>query len=138
VVSTDPQGHRVEGTMWVSREGIMIRGIFTDPAQGNKPVTIDLKNLKIGQQDPALFEIPAGYNKMPAMGMGAYPPAGVGQAAMPPPRAQQPVKVDTQPTGRAYTAQPRQGETEGQAGQTIKGVQDGIDSINKLKGLFGN
>lgn len=30
--------------------------------------TVTLKNLKIGSQDPQLFELPAGYNAMASMG----------------------------------------------------------------------
>jgi hypothetical protein len=31
-------------------------------------MTITLTNLKIEPQDPALFEVPAGYNRMPNIG----------------------------------------------------------------------
>lgn len=33
-------------------------------------VRMELKNLKIGKQDPGLFEIPAGYRKMEVPSMG--------------------------------------------------------------------
>jgi hypothetical protein len=54
---------------------------------------------------------------MPAMGMGLYPPASAGQAAMPPPQGQ---------------AQPKSQDAKGK-----KGVNEGVDSINRLKGLLG-
>jgi hypothetical protein len=41
-------------------------------------MTVTLKNLQIGPQDPAVFEVPSGYTKMPSFGAGAF-----GGAAMP-------------------------------------------------------
>ena len=36
---------------------------------GKERIKIDLKNLKVGKQDPALFEVPAGYSSgMPGLG----------------------------------------------------------------------
>jgi len=48
-------------TLWLTKENIPVR-IETPMSDSNKEVIrIDLKNIKIGKQDPALFEVPAGY-----------------------------------------------------------------------------
>lgn len=133
VVSTDPQGHKVEGTMWISKEGIMVKGIFTDPSQGNKPVTIDLKNLKIAKQDPGLFEIPKGYKKMAGFGMGGMMPAGAGQGAMPTVPPGQIPKAGQDPDDEAEAGNPPAGTDD----QTAKALKEGMDSLNKLKGILG-
>ncbi|OGQ93989.1 MAG: hypothetical protein A2521_04400 [Deltaproteobacteria bacterium RIFOXYD12_FULL_57_12] len=158
VVVTAKDGHKSEGTMWVSKEGIMVRMVSSDPAMGpGKQVTIDMKNLKIGKQDPALFEIPVGYAKAPSFNMfGGQPPA------MPPPAAKnKPAanKVDTATTGRSYTAaremtnQPaptttvdtgqgraytaEQKTEEGGATGTLKKGADVLRGVQGLRGLFG-
>jgi outer membrane lipoprotein-sorting protein len=57
------------GFMWFTREGIAMKMDLLQKQGGEKTrMTITLSNLKIGPQDPALFEVPSGYNKMPNMG----------------------------------------------------------------------
>jgi hypothetical protein len=57
------------GFMWFTPEGIAMKMDLLQK-QGNKKsrMTITLTNLKIEPQDPALFEVPAGYNRMPNVG----------------------------------------------------------------------
>lgn len=57
------------GFMWFTKEGINMKMDLLQKQGRNKTrMTMTLTNLKIGPQDPALFEIPPGYNKMPNMG----------------------------------------------------------------------
>jgi len=78
VVVTDPQGHKFEGLMWEAKEGILVKMDATGKAEGrNVRMKIELKNIKITNQDPKLFEIPAGYKNMsmppmPGMGGGGF------------------------------------------------------------------
>ncbi len=55
-----------EGDFWITAEGIMVKmdvtGKSKDGTTGNFRMT--LSNLKLGRQDPALFEIPDGYRSM--------------------------------------------------------------------------
>lgn len=65
------------GFFWTSKEGITVKMDLLSK-EGNKKIrmTSELTNLKIEKQNPALFEIPAGYtrNDMGAMmGMGGMP-----------------------------------------------------------------
>jgi hypothetical protein len=57
------------GFMWITRDGIVMK-MDTLMKSGRKKtrMTITLQNLKIGPQDPALFEVPAGYAAMPSFG----------------------------------------------------------------------
>ena len=61
-----PEGHAA-GALWLSRDGIPMRlaGSFT--ATNGKVSTLrwELRHVKIGTQDAALFEIPHGYARLP-------------------------------------------------------------------------
>ena len=55
------------GFMWFTKEGIMVKmDSIVKNGRDKSRVTITLRNLKIGAQDASLFEVPAGYNAMPA------------------------------------------------------------------------
>jgi len=59
------------GEIWLSREGIALR-IDGEPRPGFPELRFELDNLRIGPQDPALFELPPGYTKVDPQ---APPPA---------------------------------------------------------------
>jgi hypothetical protein len=61
-----PQGRAV-GSLWLSREGIPMKCDASFAAGNGKVSTIrwELRHVKIGTQDAALFEIPHGYAKLP-------------------------------------------------------------------------
>jgi hypothetical protein len=65
------------GLVWVSNEGIVMKMDLVQK-QGTKEthITTTLKNVMIGAQDAALFEVPAGYTQMPAMGGFGMPRMG--------------------------------------------------------------
>jgi Domain of unknown function (DUF4412) len=57
------------GFMWFTEEGIAIKMDLLSREDGKKSrMTMTLKNLQVGDQDDALFEVPAGFNKMPSFG----------------------------------------------------------------------
>jgi hypothetical protein len=59
------------GFIWITQEGIPVKMDLLSKSGGQKTrVTMTLKNLKIGAQDPQLFELPTGYMAMPGMGFG--------------------------------------------------------------------
>jgi hypothetical protein len=64
---TTPEGSS-KGLVWVTDDGILMRSESetTTGADDQAPgrVVITLKDLRIGPQDPALFELPADYHKM--------------------------------------------------------------------------
>jgi hypothetical protein len=62
-----PQGH-AEGKLWLSRDGIPMRcdGSFTAPNGHHSTLRWELSHVKIGPQPDSLFQVPAGFNKLPA------------------------------------------------------------------------
>ena len=70
IIMTGPNGEKMGGFMWVTKENIMVKmdAIAIDKKEKHRFKT-ELTNLKIGNQDPALFEVPAGYEKMSMPGM---------------------------------------------------------------------
>jgi len=97
------------GYVWLSREGIALR-IDGQPQPGLPEIRFELDNVTYAQQNPALFELPAGYQRVdpqmpptaaappqgaPPQGMppqGA-PPQGYAPPGLPPPAPQGPVRV---------------------------------------------
>lgn len=133
VEATCPDGSAFSGKMWTSREGILVK--LDVVAKGSakekgQRVLMELKNLKIGKQNPALFEVPAGFAKM-EMPTGA-PAGGFSLKEMMkqrPAEAEPPPAEPPRETGRSYSAQPRAEE---------KGILDkALDTKRKLKGLIG-
>jgi hypothetical protein len=62
-----PDG-RATGSLWLSPDGIPMKCVGKFEASNGKLSTIvwQLRRVRIGKQDPALFEIPRGYAKLPA------------------------------------------------------------------------
>lgn len=71
VIMTDKKGNKFGGFMWVSMEGIMVKMDTISKVEGSKMrVKMERRNIKIENQNPKLFEIPSGYQKMSMPGMG--------------------------------------------------------------------
>lgn len=64
-VSAD--GSHARGYAWLSAQGVLMRIDGTVTRDGGKPVAIrmELANLAVGPQDPALFQVPPGLAKLP-------------------------------------------------------------------------
>jgi len=76
VVMTDSKGNKMGGFMWRTEDGIAVKTDVLAMGGGSKMrMKSELTNLKVGRQDPALFEIPAGYAPM---SMGAMMGGGMG------------------------------------------------------------
>lgn len=53
------------GFTWFTKDGIAVKmDMLSKNGSKTDRITMTLKNLQIGTQDPALFELPAGYNEM--------------------------------------------------------------------------
>jgi hypothetical protein len=105
-----PDKANYNGHMWITKEGIMVK-LDAVAGQGSNQthLKVDLMNLKIGKQDPSLFEIPAGYQKF-----------SMGNLSSLFQSSKEPKEED-------------QGE-----GEEAEGDDEGImGTVNKLKGLFG-
>lgn len=65
IIMTGPNGEKMGGFMWTTKENIVVKmdAIAVDKKDKHRFKT-ELTNLKVGPQDPALFEPPADYQKM--------------------------------------------------------------------------
>jgi hypothetical protein len=73
------------GYMWFTADGIAVKmDLLTKDRGKTSRMTITLTNLQVGPQDPAAFELPAGYTKMPSFGGGFGGSAAAGSAAATP------------------------------------------------------
>ncbi len=78
-VAVDQKGNRLEGFSWRSAEDILVKNDMKTTGDGRSmTVKTELSDLKVGSQNPALFEPPQGYQKfaMPA-GMPGGMPGGL-------------------------------------------------------------
>ena len=66
-VEEDVPGGRVAGSLWLSRDGIPMKcdGRFEPKSGKTSAIYWELRHVKIGNQDKALFEVPRGYAKLP-------------------------------------------------------------------------
>ncbi len=65
IIMTGPNGNKLGGFYWKSKEGIVVKmDVIAVDKKSKDRIKSELTNLKIGKQDPSLFEIPAGYEKM--------------------------------------------------------------------------
>lgn len=127
--ATCPDGSGVSGKAWTTRDEILVKMDAVSRKSGKEKgqrVVMEMKNLKIGKQDPALFEIPPGFSKlsMPAglPSMKDFLPKETKQETK-----QEPAEK-TQPTGVHYTAQPREKEKTA--------LDKAVETKDKIKSLF--
>jgi uncharacterized protein DUF4412 len=58
------------GFIWITSDGVPVKMDMLSKSGGEKTrVTMTLSNLKIGTQDPTLFEVPGGYKVLPKFGV---------------------------------------------------------------------
>jgi hypothetical protein len=70
VIMTDARGAKMGGFMWTTKDGIVVKiDVIAMDEGGKQRMKMELTNLKVTKQDPALFEIPAGYTKMDMGGL---------------------------------------------------------------------
>ena len=59
------------GFIWITTEGIPVKmDMLSKSGREKSRITVTLKNIQIGAQDPQLFELPDGYTAMPSFGAG--------------------------------------------------------------------
>lgn len=69
-IATSTDGKKFGGFSWRTREGINVKqDLLYKEGNDKKRMLIELSNLAIGRQDPALFEIPEGFTKLDMGGM---------------------------------------------------------------------
>ncbi|MGH7166351.1 MAG: DUF4412 domain-containing protein [Nitrospiraceae bacterium] len=69
-IATSSDGKKYGGFSWRTKEGVPIKVdlLYKEGTETHR-MTTELRNVKIGKQDPKLFEIPPGYTKMDLGGM---------------------------------------------------------------------
>ena len=121
MIATKKDGSKFGGFFWTTKDGIPIKMDLL-AKEGDKKMRIasELTNLKIEKQNPALFEIPAGYTKN---GMGAM----IGQGGAP--------NIQEMMKNAGREKDKRRSQEKGPS----KGDEDGetIDAGKMLKGLLG-
>jgi hypothetical protein len=75
-------GSPMEGDVWVSDDGIVLRvdSVVVDENGDRHSIRMELHNLRVAPQDPRLFEIPAGYKRASQDELGAA--GGVGASGL--------------------------------------------------------
>lgn len=84
-IATSTDGKKYGGFSWRTKEGISIKqDLLYKEGNDKKRMLTELKNVMIGRQDPALFEIPEGFTKLDMAGMmgGMMGQKGMGQPPM--------------------------------------------------------
>ena len=72
IIMTGPKGEKLAGFWWLTKDNIIVKMDAISVDQGRKDrFKIENRNIKIGKQDPKLFEIPVGYQKMAMPDLGA-------------------------------------------------------------------
>ena len=123
IIAVKKDGTKFGGFFWTSREGITVKMELLSK-EGDKKIRMasELTNLKIEKQDPALFEIPAGYTKND---MGAM----MGQGGMP--------NLDEM-MKNAGEERPRERRPARESSRSKPAESDSPVDVNKmLKGIFG-
>jgi len=112
-------GEEAEGDFWMTDHWIPIRMEITTRDNPQETVTMEIRDLQIRDQDPALFEIPAGATKMSGFGaLGGLSGEGQGSFGFPGELAKEATE-----TARDTAKQ-----------ETSKGVKDSVRE--GVRGLF--
>lgn len=85
-IATSTDGKKYGGFSWRTKEGISVKqDLLYKEGNDKKRMLTELTNLKIGKQDPKLFEIPDGFTKLDMAGMmgGMMGGQGMGRAGQP-------------------------------------------------------
>ncbi len=116
-------GTKFGGFFWTSKDGITVKMDLLSK-EGDKKIRMasELTNLKIEKQDPALFEIPAGYTKND---MGAM----MGQSGMPNLDEMMKSAGEDRPKGKRPARE--------SAGSKSDESDSPVDMNKMLKGIFG-
>lgn len=70
MIAKRKDGTKLGGFTWVTKDGIVVKAdMIAKDAKTKTRIKFELKDLKIGKQNPSLFELPPGYNKFSMGGM---------------------------------------------------------------------
>lgn len=136
-IATSTDGKKYGGFSWRTKEGISIKSdlLYKEGNEKNRMMT-ELKNVKIGKQDPKLFEVPEGFTKFDMAGMmgGMMGQKGMGQPPMDRPSSRTRPTVHQPSTNAPHENVPTTPEPEPPA----ENQSDIEKAGGMLKKLFGN
>ena len=124
IIATKPDGSIFGGFFWTTKDGVTVKmDLLAKDGDRKMRMASELTNLKIGKQDPALFEVPAGATKND---MGAM----MGQGGMP--NMEEMMKQAGQERAKEKRSSKSSSGSKSQESETPAA------EVNKmLKGLFG-
>ncbi len=129
-IATSTDGKKFGGFSWRTREGINVKqDLLYKEGNDKKRMLTELSNLKVGRQEPKLFEIPEGFTKLDMGGMMGMMGGreGMGQRGMPTtprPQTGRPQRMpvpDEPPAPEAPPAREEPSDME-KAGNFMKGL----------------
>ncbi|MBX3235244.1 MAG: hypothetical protein KF814_03750 [Nitrospiraceae bacterium] len=123
VIAVKKDGSKFGGFFWTTKEGVVVKtDMLSKEGDRKVRIALELSNVKIEKQDPALFEIPPGLTKND---MGAM----MGQSGMP--------NLEEMMKG-AREEQPRERRPSRERSERKTSEEEAPVDMNKmLKGLFG-
>jgi hypothetical protein len=118
----DNDGSKGSGSYWVNSDEIIVRAVMTSKRRfKTTETTMNITNLKVGDQPDELFEVPAGYS---SMGLGALMGNAFGKSQEDAPEAHS-------------GDQPKTDDPEQQSANDGAAADNAVKNVrNALKGLF--
>jgi uncharacterized protein DUF4412 len=140
-IATSTDGKKYGGFSWRTREGINLKqDLLYKEGNEKKRMLTELSNLKIGNQDPKLFEIPDGYTKFDMGGMmgGMMGGPGMGRQGMGQPTDRPDMSEGRPSAGRGQGRPQVTPQQETQPAPEPPAEESTADkATNFMKGLFG-
>jgi Domain of unknown function (DUF4412) len=141
-IATSTDGKKFGGFSWRTKEGINLKqDLLYKEGNDKKRMLTELSNLRVGRQDPTLFEIPEGFTKLDMGGMmGAQ---GMGRPGMGQPMGRpdmsgtgQPPNM-RQPGTRPEVVTPQETTPSPESQPPAEEPSDMEKASKFMKGLFG-
>ena len=124
-IATSTDGKKFGGFSWRTKEGIQVKlDVLYKEGEEKHRMTTELRNLKIGPQDPQLFEIPPGYTKLDMSGMMGGVMGGKGAG----------VPMERRDRGSANPSNPENPSNEAPTPDDKSDVDKAKDMMKKLFG----
>lgn len=143
-IATSTDGKKYGGFSWRTKEGINLKqDLLYKEGNDKKRMLTELSNLKIGKQDPKLFEIPDGFTKFDMGGMMGMMGGGTGRPGMGQPMGRPDMGAGTPPPNmrkpgtRPEVVTPQETPPAQESEPPAEEPSDMEKAGNLLKGLFG-
>jgi len=140
-IATSTDGKKYGGFSWRTKEGINLKqDLLYKEGNEKKRMVLELTNLKVGRQDPKLFEVPDGYTKFDMGGMMGMMGGGAGRSGMGQSTGRPDMSEGRPSAGRGQgrpQVMPPQ-ETPTPESQTPAEESPTDKATNFMKGLFGH